>query len=768
MSLYININNDYNSKSLLFSIPVHEKQDIINNQIENIFNFNPGCKIILHINQSFKDFHYEKSNYSNLYFHQTNIPYKHGHDLLAYHIANFNYCMEKNINFEYFILCASNELFIQKGSIQQIQKYKNGLQIIEYSKNNLWHNFNKDLDFNNKIIELLSEINETTFCGGQAEGQYFQKNIFQKISDIYLKITQNNKDLLTFEAEEIIPQTIFKSFNIKNIGLPLTLQNYSNQIEFNIPIIQQFINGIIIKDNTKKKALKSPHINKNSKNNVFSIKRIDREFNELRNYLTQKGWLLNQNNFIKDYFYYSCNSSIQIKDKDHFIFCKKHHKIKDFQWVGYNLPKGNYTLSFDFKSNIYLNNYMNVGLKLHYPNIYFYTHFLKNLKINMFHQVKLNIFNKNNQDILFIFDELNHSINFEVKNIKFEQDYSLFDQRFKKNICIIFYQNDENEDFYLNNLNELIICIFKNIYNVYIIVFLYNNNISEHLIYDLLNPNLIYYFTNKNIYHEIFSSFDKINNKNEFHYIHIQNLNYLYLKPISEFNIIFNKVNFLNYQLNNQYNYDLNLDFLIIPNVFIPLINQYFIQKLYNKFSLLFYLNKNNIQYNKLINDFHIDSTLLEFKPKKKMKITKYGFLFHHNFVLHLEYFNRFCYFKKLNNNHFYFYKKKFTQSQKFIWCGKHLSFYKDSDIHCNIQISFYFKNNIPIIFHKKDFGLKIHEPLIYYQDWLKSCILYEFTFIQLNFKIQKKNQLIIFNFDHYKDEIDFEIKDFKIIVDYN
>ena len=60
----ITINNKYNSSDLLFSIPVHEKQDIVNNTVENIFHFNPNSKIILHINLSwftiifkFKKFH---------------------------------------------------------------------------------------------------------------------------------------------------------------------------------------------------------------------------------------------------------------------------------------------------------------------------------------------------------------------------------------------------------------------------------------------------------------------------------------------------------------------------------------------------------------------------------------------------------------------------------------------------------------------------------------------------------------------------------------
>lgn len=767
MYFNINLNNNYNSTSLLFSIPVHEKQDIINNQIENIFNYNPGCKIILHINPSFTHFEPKKSNYHNLFYHQTNIPYKHGQDLLAYHVANFNYCLKKEIDFDYFILTASNELYIQKGAIEQICNYKNGLQIINFNKEISWHNFNKDLHLNDKINELLTTIKQDTFCGGQAEGQYFEKDTFKKICSIYLDLTKNNNEQLIFEAEEIIPQTIFKSLNIKKYGIPLTLQNYSNQLEFNISFIQQIIKGIKIQNNTKKKALISPHVNKNSKNNVFSIKRVEREFNEIRNYLTQKGWILNKNIFIQNYYYYSNNSCLQIIEKDHFIFNKNHNQIKDFQWVGYHIKKGDYTLIFDFKSNIFLNKFMNIGLKMHYPNIFFYSNFLKNINVNTFQTIQLNIFNKHEQDFLFIFDDLNNKIQFEVKNIKWEQNYQINTKNNKKYICIIFYQNNNYEKYYLNNLYENIIQILKNIYNVYIIVFLFDNN-NDSSIIDILNPNSIFYYSQTDLYYHLFSTFQQMNQNKYFDQIYIQSLSYIYLQPISDFNIIFNKVNFLSYVQHNQFEYDLNLDFIIIPNVYINLILQYFIQRINTKISLLYFLKNNNIQFNNILNDFYFNNKLIEFKPSKKIKFIKKGFLFDYSYILFLEYYNHLCHFEKLNHQCFRFYKKKTNQPQDFIWCGKQLSFYKDSEQEINACISFYFKNNIPFIYDKNNFGLKIHEPLTFYQEWCKSCILYEFTFIELNVKIQKKSQLIIFNFDQYLYEIDFEIKDFKIKIDYN
>ena len=178
MSIDINLRL-YQNKTLLFSIPVHEKQDIIHNQIENILHFNPGSKIILHLNQSYSDFIPENCVYQNVYFHQTKITYTHGRDLFAFHIANFLYCIQQNVIFDFFVLSASNEMFFKKGSIQYIEEYKNGLQMVDFDSENQWHNFHKDIERLPDIITLLDKLKLPCFCGGQAEGQFYEKKIFQ-------------------------------------------------------------------------------------------------------------------------------------------------------------------------------------------------------------------------------------------------------------------------------------------------------------------------------------------------------------------------------------------------------------------------------------------------------------------------------------------------------------------------------------------------------------------------------------------------------------
>ena len=98
---------------------------------------------------------------------------------------------------------------------------------------------------------MLNDINLDTIYGGQTEGQFYEKHIFQKIADIYFKFFGMN-ELNTFETEEIVIQTIFKSFHI-DYGKPFTLQNYSNKLNYDINIIDNIIhNNIIIPNNSIK------------------------------------------------------------------------------------------------------------------------------------------------------------------------------------------------------------------------------------------------------------------------------------------------------------------------------------------------------------------------------------------------------------------------------------------------------------------------------------------------------------------------------------
>ena len=103
------------------------------------------------------------------------------------------YAIHLNLSFDYFILLSSNEMFIKNGLIDYIKKYKNGVQLVENNPNVIWHNFQKNIENSDVIKKLLGYLQLKNIYGGQAEGQFYEKNIFKKVVDIYFTHFGNNE-----------------------------------------------------------------------------------------------------------------------------------------------------------------------------------------------------------------------------------------------------------------------------------------------------------------------------------------------------------------------------------------------------------------------------------------------------------------------------------------------------------------------------------------------------------------------------------------------
>jgi hypothetical protein len=783
MYLKINIDDSFNSSDLLFSIPIHENQDIINNQIENIFNYNPNSNIILHVNKSFKSFNNSLTSYKNVYINSVSLDYKYGKGLLLIHINNFLEAINLNINFKYFIIVSSNEMFIKYGLINYIEKFKNGLQLVKFDKNINWHNFHKNIEKDKTVITMINELNLNTIYGGQTEGQFYQKYIFQKISDIYLKYF-GNKELNNFETEEILVQSIFKSFNIDHTK-PFTLQNYSNNLLFDINFIDNIINNsIIIPDNYIKTTLVSPHINCDS-TSIFSIKRIERSFNNIRNYISKKGFILNKDIFQLNTLYYSNNSSIIFYNKNHIQFDKKKDK-KDFNWFGFEVNEGFYYLNFDIKikKNLNIKNIKNIGLKIHKPYSLIYNFFLEDLNINIWKNIIIPLHIKNKQIIIFIFDDYLDELSIQFKNFNF----NYVNKNNKDNIALLLYENyneNINNDYTINytNIKKLIIDPLSTIFNIYIFSSLYNVNKLNNLI-NCYKPCSILLLENKNINEKFILNIDNINYfKNKvninFNFLLTFSLDSIFKKSIKEFNFFLNKFNFISYHIPYYNNKISNsYDFMSIPYPYIKYLYDLLKDNINNQdicYSIYHYLSQN---INKNIFNFIIDDN---YKTNIRTPLIKYlsdindinindGFFFDKKYLNNIFYYNKYSKILKNIDNEFYFYKKKMSKSEDFQWIGIFLNDIESFNINENITISFDIKfteimKNINL--NNNNFGLKIHYPIIYLNDWIIQCKIDEYINIIVNSKIIKKSQYIILNFDNYLDEIEFYIKNFKIILDY-
>lgn len=775
----INISPIYNSSKLLFSIPIHEKQDIVNNQIENIMNYNPNANIIYHINKTYTEFDHQLSNYKNVYFNSKSFHYIYAKGLLWIHAQNFLEAIRLNIDFDYFIIYSSNEMFIRHGLISYIENIKNGAQIVKYDINNDWHNFNKGIEnniFMKKIFESL-HLNSNDFYGGQTEGQFYQKNIFEKIVNIYLDCYGNN-EIHEFETEEILPQTIFKSFKI-DYGLPITLQNYSNKYEFTVKLINDIRNNTFLISGEKVKSyLQCAHYGLNDNTSIFSIKRIDRTFNNIRLYLTRQGFVLNREIFQLNTWYYSYGSKLILYDNNHIHFYKNgasffhHFRYEDIE-IGY------YSLYMKIKINSKIHNYNNIGIKIN--NILYY-YFLEELKIGVWENIRIPIHIIKKDNLLFIFDEYNDIIDIEIKNIRLENIYVC--ENNKENIFICLYDDQINYKECCNanfrNINEMIIKPFENIYNIYNFLFLFqkediNNMNNQYKPYEIL-------FFDKNISNNgmflkqinCIEEFKKIY-EIDYKFVLFFSIYSIFKKPIINFNFYINKINFISHHIPYYENLIANsYQFLSFPQKFI----KYFYNLLYEN------INNKNICfliYSKLkmeIDTIHfhfidddnyeknINTPLIKYLYNIDNINNNQGFLFNKKYLYHIEYRNNGSLFIKNNKNEYYYYKKK-GKYLEYQWLGLYINGLEEKYKKMEMaKVSF--KIKLMKNFNENgDYGLKIHHPLIFYKDWINECILDTYVDINIEINIYKINQYVILNFDHCINEIEFYIKDFRIIMNY-
>ena len=832
------INNNYNSSKLLFSIPVHEKQDIINNQIENILNFNPKSKIILHVNKSFipthvagldsgkansikesKTFDAKLTKYKGVYVNSKSFNYEFAKGLLFIHINNFLEAIHLKLDFEYFIIISSNEMFIKKGLISYIEQFKNGAQIVKFDTNIDWHNFHKNIQNDSNILSLLNDLNLDSFYGGQTEGQFYQKHNFQKIAEIYLKHF-GARELSNFETEEIACQTIFKSFNIE-YGLPFTLQNYSNNITFDEIFINKVINNTtIIPYNAIKGNLASAHINLDC-SSIFSIKRVDRNFNNIRNFLSRKGFIFRldnkldldkgdfdiginiMNNLQLNTYYYSNNSSLIFYNNNHLKFTKLSKQINvNYNWFGYEIEEGYYDILFEIKLlKPLLKNIENIGLKIHYPYEMIYNFFFENLNILEWKSISIPLHITKKQYVIFIFDNYNDFIDIEFKNIRFDtgdakdaKDTSQMSQ--KESIVISLYENESNyinNDYSINytNIYNMIIEPFEKIYNIYIFISLYKDSKINKII-NYYKPNNILYLDKNETMNDIFiKSTDQIINFSNlldinFKFVIYFSLDSIFKKNIIDFNFYINKFNFISYHIpyiNNQISN--SYEFLSVPykyiNNFYKLIND---NRENKNICYLIYSNlKNDIDknnFNFVYDDNYYNNMrtpLIKYLSDINDTNNNEGYIFNKKYLNNIYYRNKYSKILKDCNNEFYFHKINTSKHVPYQWLGLYidnqvkLDPIKTDDIlsdKTNITIEFEIKliKNIVIAENISDYGIKIHEPLMYYTDWINNCKLNIYTKIILKTSIKKKNQYIILNFDNYLNEVEFYIRDFKIILE--
>ncbi|MGE6740868.1 hypothetical protein ACQKGC_11390 [Allorhizobium pseudoryzae] len=274
---------------LLFSLPVHEKPEIVRDQIENINYFAPGSHICIHISQlaeNLRDEFKTACDFDNVTINPVSYESVWSGGILHTHIANFEHALEVGVDFDKIVLISSNELLVKPGLVEYVAANMIGAQTEVYEDSADWGVFcDKHLQMPG-MQAFLARLHLPLFFGGQAEGQFFPKNIFQILSNNYRQCFPMAP--VGFPIEEAIPATVAARFAFTGVDVvpPITFCDYCTNIEINQEVIDQIRRGTgTIFARTVPRTLQSPHINKSVLKGVFAVKRVPREDCDLRRYV---------------------------------------------------------------------------------------------------------------------------------------------------------------------------------------------------------------------------------------------------------------------------------------------------------------------------------------------------------------------------------------------------------------------------------------------------------------------------------------------------
>lgn len=208
---------------LVISIPVHEKPDVILDQINNLKKYIADPIIVLHISKSFFDKYSLDliSNITNVYINPENLETAWGNILLT-HVSNYFY-IKDIVEFDYFLIQASNDMFVRRGIEDYIKKYEAGFcRRVIIQNNSMW--WPAQVAWNDKQLKkIMNIIGQRRIVATQIEGTFFKHDIADKVMSVIRNNYVPNKEDEVYPREEFYFSTIASAFvDWENVGYPST------------------------------------------------------------------------------------------------------------------------------------------------------------------------------------------------------------------------------------------------------------------------------------------------------------------------------------------------------------------------------------------------------------------------------------------------------------------------------------------------------------------------------------------------------------------
>jgi len=295
---------------IVFSILVHEKLEIVLDQINNFKKFNPESVIVIHLSKSFRsqinsqicDLEIIRNVYINPISLDTGIG---DNSQLFGHIENIRYVLKKSFYFDYVSLHASNDMFVRTGLDLYMRNFEVGSTNFQITKKKDWIQGKSAI--NDRVLQRILKDNSKSvedLRGSQVEGLFMNKDIVIKVIDVFdnYNISSNvtllgelmrrlfrsryiRKIIIFFNSslfyakEEVYFATIMNLFAHK-FGQPYVYVNWVKNLNIDVEDI------IAIRNSDWSFFYHKLNENSNSKRVFYAVKRVQRDVNDpIRQYI---------------------------------------------------------------------------------------------------------------------------------------------------------------------------------------------------------------------------------------------------------------------------------------------------------------------------------------------------------------------------------------------------------------------------------------------------------------------------------------------------
>jgi hypothetical protein len=249
---------------LLFNLPVHENNEIIENVIQNINKFVNAPIILIHVNKNWDGFDYSiVDKYDNVYINPTRISLIKYHNSLPIFISNFKYAQQ--FDYDYFCIFHSNELFIKPG----IEQYIKDNDISHQHFVNIKHQ-NTVNTINN--TDFLNKIPSHEIFNNHVEGNFYKREIMQEIIKCLEQDYPVMIDFIGSVEETLIPTLAYKFCDKNKIVPTYMLSFYCKQYSMTIEHIMELLYPNLIVE-----GFYNIPVNTNT---IFTVKPVNRDIND--------------------------------------------------------------------------------------------------------------------------------------------------------------------------------------------------------------------------------------------------------------------------------------------------------------------------------------------------------------------------------------------------------------------------------------------------------------------------------------------------------